>query len=40
MVKTPKSIQVAILGPKDYRFGLRDPDLVCGDEICKYLEYL
>jgi hypothetical protein len=25
MVKTPKPIQVAILGPKNYRFGLMDP---------------
>ncbi len=40
MVKTPKPIQVAILGPKNYRFGLRDPDLNYGDDICKYLEYL
>jgi hypothetical protein len=31
---------MAILGPKIYRFGLRDPDLVCGDDIYEYLEYL
>jgi len=40
MVKTPKPIQVAILGPKNYRFGLMDLDLIFGDDICKYLEYL
>jgi hypothetical protein len=40
MVKTPKPIQMAILGPKIYRFGLRDPDLVYGDDVCKYFEYL
>jgi hypothetical protein len=26
---------LAILGPKNYRFGLRDPDLVYGDDILK-----
>jgi hypothetical protein len=26
---------MAILGPKNYRFGLRDPDLVYGDDILK-----
>jgi len=31
---------MAILGPKNYRFGLRDSDLVYGDAIYKYLEYL
>jgi hypothetical protein len=31
---------MAILGPKNYRFGFRDPDLVCGDDIYRYLEYL
>jgi hypothetical protein len=34
MVKTPQ-----ILGPKNYRSGLRDPDLVHGGDIYKYLEY-
>jgi hypothetical protein len=29
-----------ILGPKNYRFGLRDPGLVYGDGNYKYLEYL
>lgn len=29
-----------ILGPKNYRYGLKDPDLACGDNILKYLEYL
>ncbi len=34
MVKTPpKSIQMAILGPKIYRFGLRDTDFVEGNDI-------
>jgi hypothetical protein len=36
MVKTPKPILMALLGPKNYRFGLQDPALVWGD----YLEYL
>jgi hypothetical protein len=31
---------MAILGPKIYRFGLRDPDLVYLDDIYEYLEYL
>jgi hypothetical protein len=31
---------MAILGPKNYRFGLEDPDLANGDDIYKYLEYL
>jgi hypothetical protein len=31
---------MAILGPKNYRFGLKDPDLAYGDDIYKYLEYL
>jgi len=29
---------MAILGPQNYRFGLRDPDLDNGDDIYKYLE--
>jgi hypothetical protein len=40
MVKTPTPIKMTILGPKNYRFGLRDPDLVCGNDIYKCLEYL
>jgi hypothetical protein len=40
MVKTPKPILMATLGPKNYRFELQDPALVCGDYIYKYLEYL
>jgi hypothetical protein len=40
MVKTPKPIIMAILGailgPKNYRFELQDPALVCGDYIYKY----
>jgi hypothetical protein len=31
---------MVILGPKNYRFGLWDPDLVQGNDIYKYLEYL
>ncbi len=31
---------MAILGHKKYRFGLRDPDLVCGNDIYKYLQNL
>jgi hypothetical protein len=31
---------MAILSPKNNRFGLRDPDLVYGDNIYRYLEYL
>jgi hypothetical protein len=31
---------MAIFGPKIYRFGLWDPDLVEGNDIYKYLEYL
>jgi hypothetical protein len=31
---------MAILGPKSYRFGLRDPDLDYGDNMYRYLEYL
>jgi hypothetical protein len=31
---------MAILGPQNYRFGLRDYDLDYGDDIYKYLECL
>jgi hypothetical protein len=31
---------MGILGPKNYRFELRDPGLDYGDDIYKYLEYL
>jgi hypothetical protein len=31
---------VVILGQKNDRFGLKDPDLAYGDDIHKYLEYL
>jgi hypothetical protein len=31
---------MAIIGPKNYRFGLKDLYLACGDDIYKYLEYL
>jgi hypothetical protein len=34
MVKNP------IKPPQIYRFGLRDPDLVYGDDIYKYLQNL
>jgi hypothetical protein len=40
MVKISKPILMAILGPKNYRFEVQDPALVCGDYIYKYLEYL
>ncbi len=30
---------MAILGPKNYRFRFRDPDLVPGTDIYKYLEF-
>jgi hypothetical protein len=33
MVKTPKPIKMAILGPKNYRIGLRDPGLEYGDDF-------
>jgi hypothetical protein len=29
----PKPVQMAILGPKIYRFGLRDPHFVKGNDI-------
>jgi hypothetical protein len=29
-----------LLGPRNYRFGIKDPDLAFGDDIHKYLEYL
>jgi hypothetical protein len=29
MLKTPKPILMAIIGPKNYRFELQDPALVC-----------
>ncbi len=31
---------MAILGPKNYRFGLWDPELVQANDIYKYIEYL
>lgn len=31
---------MAVLGPKIYRFGLGDPDLICKKKIYKYLQYL
>jgi hypothetical protein len=31
---------MVILGPKNYRFGLRDPDFAYGDDIYKYLKHL
>jgi hypothetical protein len=31
---------MAILGPKNYTFGLKDPDFAYGDDIYKYSEYL
>jgi hypothetical protein len=31
---------MAILGPKNYRFGLRYPDIAYGEDILNYLEYL
>jgi hypothetical protein len=31
--KPPKPIQMAIIGPKIYRFGLGDPDFVLGNDI-------
>jgi hypothetical protein len=31
---------MAILSPKNYRFGLRDPDIAHGEDIYNYLEYL
>jgi hypothetical protein len=37
MVKTQKFIQMAILGPKKYKFGLRDPDLIYANDIYKHL---
>jgi len=40
MVKTPKPIQMVMLGPENYRFGHIGPDLVYGDDIHKCLEYL
>jgi hypothetical protein len=40
MVKTPNPIKMVILSPKIYRFGLRDPDFVYGDDIYKYLKHL
>jgi hypothetical protein len=40
MVKTPKPIEMVILGPKLYRIGLQNPDLVYLVGIYKYLEYL
>ncbi len=39
MVNTPNLIEMAILGPKFYRFGLSDPDLVYAGDIYKYVEY-
>jgi hypothetical protein len=29
----PKPIQMAISGPKNYRFGFRDPDFVYGNDV-------
>jgi len=40
MVKTPKPIQMVMLGPENYRFGHIGPDLVYVDDIHKCLEYL
>jgi hypothetical protein len=37
MVKTPKPISMPILGPKNYRCELEEPNLVSGDYIYKYL---
>jgi hypothetical protein len=34
--KNPKTHLMATLGPKNYRFELQDPALVCGDYIYKY----
>jgi hypothetical protein len=31
---------MAILGPKNYRFALWDPDLIEGNDVYKYLKYL
>ncbi len=39
MVNTPNLIETAILGPKFYRFGLSDPDLVYAGDIYKYVEF-
>jgi hypothetical protein len=39
MVNTPNLIETAILGPKFYRFGLSDPDLVYASDIYKYVEF-
>ncbi len=39
MVTTPNLIEMAILGPKFYRFGLSDPDLVYAGDIYKYVEF-
>jgi hypothetical protein len=31
---------MAMLGPKNYRFELRDPDFNCGEDMCEYLKPL